>query len=65
MAGGAEHARHYHDDGYVAWHVVEREDADGWSLIFYSRGAIRRVRTYPADWYLYPIAELTRLSWTR
>ena len=35
----------------------------GVSLIFWSEGAVRRVRDYPADWYELSDTELALLSW--
>lgn len=35
----------------------------GHSLIFSSEGAVRRVRVYPAEWYLLSDEELAALSW--
>jgi hypothetical protein len=61
----AGHAREYCDAGFVAWRVTEQDDITGRSLIFAANHAVRRVRTFPTDWYLLPIAELIRLSWTR
>jgi hypothetical protein len=51
------------------WHVSERPFADydrrrGLSLIFASDAAVRRVREYPATWYLLSDEELGALSWT-
>lgn len=50
------------------WHVYERAFADydrrrGPSLVFFSEGAVRRVRDYPADWIELSDEDLIALSW--
>jgi len=35
----------------------------GRSLIFWSEGAVRRVRSYPADWHELSDRDLALLSW--
>lgn len=52
----------------VRWSVKETPFSEydrrrGVSLIFWSEGAVRRVRDYPADWQLLPDEELALLSW--
>jgi hypothetical protein len=55
------------DDGQI-WHVSERPFAEydrrrGFSLIFASELAVRRVRDYPADWFGLSEEALAKLSW--
>ncbi|HET9013697.1 MAG TPA: hypothetical protein VFN38_17860 [Gemmatimonadaceae bacterium] len=50
------------------WQVSERPFSDydrrhGLSLIFASDAAVRRVRTYPADWASLSDDDLLALSW--
>ena len=52
----------------VRWSVKETPFSEydrrrGVSLIFWSEGAVRRVRDYPADWHLLPDEHLALLSW--
>jgi hypothetical protein len=52
----------------VRWSVKETPFSEydrrrGVSLIFWSEGAVRRVRDYPADWQLLPDEDLALLSW--
>lgn len=52
------------------WRVYERPAAhfdrrQAPSLVFESRGAIRRVREYPADWFRLDDRALAALSWRR
>jgi hypothetical protein len=52
----------------MRWQVSERAFADydrrrGLSLIFASESAVRRVRDYPATWFLLSDEELSALSW--
>ena len=61
-------ARTFVDADGVRWQVTERPFADydrrrGFSLIFASDAAVRRVRDYPADWISLSDAELAALSW--
>jgi hypothetical protein len=55
------------DDGQI-WHVFEQRFSEydrrrGFSLIFSSDLAVRRVRDYPADWFDLTEQALTALSW--
>ena len=63
-----EHERVFVDDDGARWKVKEMpfssyDRRSGRSLIFWSDGAVRRVRDYPADWHLLSDAELAKLSW--
>jgi hypothetical protein len=56
------------DGDSVRWHVYEKafsgyDRRSGSSLIFASEAAVRRVRTYPADWQSLSDAQLAELSW--
>lgn len=62
------HERVFVDDDGARWKVKEMpfssyDRRSGRSLIFWSEGAVRRVRDYPADWHLLTDAELAKLSW--
>lgn len=62
------HERVFVDSDGAPWQVKEMPFSDydrrnGRSLIFWSDGAVRRVRDYPADWYLLSDEELMELSW--
>jgi hypothetical protein len=57
--------RVYAEPAGVWWKVTEHLQDGCWSLVFMSAAAIRRVRTYPADWWQLTNAELTALSWAR
>lgn len=55
------------DDGQI-WHVSEQPFSEydrrrGFSLIFASELAVRRVRDYPADWFGLTEDALAALSW--
>jgi hypothetical protein len=55
------------DDGQI-WHVSEQPFSEydrrrGFSLIFASELAVRRVRDYPADWFELSEQALAALSW--
>lgn len=63
-----EHERVFVDSDGARWKVKEMPFSEydrrrGLSLIFWSDGAVRRVRDYPDDWYLLPDDELAILSW--
>jgi hypothetical protein len=63
-----EHERVFVDDDGARWKVKEMafssyDRRSGRSLIFWSDGAVRRVRDYPEQWYLLSDAELAKLSW--
>lgn len=52
----------------LRWQVKEMPFSNydrrrGVSLIFWSEGAVRRVRDYPADWHELSDSELALLSW--
>ena len=56
------------DDDGARWKVKEMpfstyDRRSGRSLIFWSDGAVRRVRDYPQDWHLLTDADLAKLSW--
>jgi hypothetical protein len=56
------------DDDGARWQVKEMPFSEydrrrGLSLIFWSEGAVRRVRDYPAEWYLLSDDDLALLSW--
>jgi hypothetical protein len=60
--------RVFMDADGTRWQVSERPFADydrrrGLSLIFASESAVRRVREYPAAWFLLSDEELSALSW--
>ena len=60
--------RTYTDDIGMAWRVFEQAFSEydrrsGYSLIFASELAVRRVRDYPSDWFTLSTAALERLSW--
>jgi hypothetical protein len=57
--------RDYVDAAGVSWRVSERPGTTGPTLVFMSVSVIRRVASYPADWWMLPVADLIRLSWTR
>jgi hypothetical protein len=64
----AEPVRVFVDADGIRWQVSERPFADydrrrGLSLIFASDAAVRRVREYPADWFILSDDELGALSW--
>ncbi len=55
------------DDGQI-WHVTEQafsvfDRRHGFSLIFTSDLAVRRVRGYPANWFDLDDSALVELSW--
>jgi hypothetical protein len=65
---GAAPVRIFLDADGTRWQVSERPFADydrrrGLSLIFASESAVRRVREYPAGWFLLSDEELSALSW--
>ena len=52
----------------MLWHVAEQPFSEydrrsGSSLIFSSELAVRRVRSYPSNWYSLSDSELVALSW--
>lgn len=60
--------RSFTDDLGQTWLVSERPYSEydrrsGWSLIFSSELAVRRVRDYPSDWFALSDSELSALSW--
>lgn len=60
--------RTFTDEDGVRWKVSEHPFSDydrrcGNSLIFESEAAVRRIRTFPADWHSLCQSELTKLSW--
>jgi hypothetical protein len=57
--------RVYAEPAGVWWKVTEHLQDGRWSLVFMSTAAIRRVRTYPADWWQLSNSELAALSWAR
>ncbi|NUP57034.1 MAG: hypothetical protein HOQ17_01905 [Gemmatimonadaceae bacterium] len=67
-ARGVAPVRIFTDADGTRWQVSERPFADydrrrGLSLIFASDAAVRRVREYPANWFLLSDEELSALSW--
>jgi hypothetical protein len=67
-AHAAAPVRVFVDADGTRWQVSERPFADydrrrGLSLIFASDSAVRRVRQYPANWFLLTDEELSALSW--
>jgi hypothetical protein len=63
-----ERERLFVDSEGIRWQVREMpfssyDRRSGRSLIFWSDGAVRRVRDYPADWHLLSDGELAKLSW--
>ncbi len=63
--GPARPGRTFDDGAGREWRVTEHESASGRSLVFMSASAMRRVSTYPDDWWLLPERELEALSWGR
>jgi mevalonate pyrophosphate decarboxylase len=63
--GSESRSRSIMGDG-VEWHVREAryviDRRSGTSLIFENESTIRRVRSFPADWYSLPDAELFLVS---
>ena len=57
--------RVYAEPAGIWWKVTEHLQDGCWSLVFMSAGAIRRVRTYPEDWWQLSNTELAALSWAR
>jgi hypothetical protein len=57
--------RVYAEPAGVWWKVTEHLQDGCWSLVFMSAAAIRRVRTYPPDWWQLSNGELAALSWAR
>ena len=60
--------RSFTDDLGQTWLVSERPFSEydrrsGWSLIFASELAVRRVRDYPSDWFALSDSDLAALSW--
>ena len=60
--------RTYTDDLGMTWHVTEQPFSEydrrrGSSLIFSSELAVRRVRSYPSDWFTLSEVALAALSW--
>jgi len=65
---GEIRSRLYLDDEGQAWSVSEQpfsayDRRSGWSLIFTSELAVRRVRSYPPNWYELTDEALAELSW--
>ena len=63
-----EHEREFVDAEGTRWRVREMSFSHydrrrGRSLIFWSDGAVRRVRDYPADWHELADHDLVQLSW--
>ena len=61
-------SRTYADDDAQMWYVSEQPFSEydrrsGYSLIFTSELAVRRVRDYPANWFDLSERELAALSW--
>lgn len=66
--GEIERERVFEDAEGNRWRVREStfspyDRRRGRSLIFWSDGAVRRVRDYPDDWYELSDDELAQLSW--
>jgi hypothetical protein len=57
--------RVYAEPAGIWWKVTEHLQDGCWSLVFMSAAAIRRVRTYPPDWWQLSNVELAALSWAR
>jgi hypothetical protein len=60
--------RTFIDELGQSWLVSERPFSEydrrsGFSLIFSSELAVRRVRNYPSDWFTLSDADLAALSW--
>jgi hypothetical protein len=67
-ADAEEREREFVDADGTQWRVKETpfshyDRRRGRSLIFWSDGAVRRVRDYPTDWYELSDGELALLSW--
>ena len=63
---GRADAMFFADRFGTRWQVFELDSADGTPcLVFESAAALRRIRTYPADWRALSPEELAALSWTR
>ena len=67
-ANSEERVRVFVDEDGIRWQVHEMPFSNydrrrGRSLIFWSEGAVRRVRSYPADWYELSDRDLALLSW--
>jgi hypothetical protein len=63
-----ERVRVFVDVDGTRWQVKEMPFSNydrrrGLSLIFWSEGAVRRVRDYPANWHELTDGELALLSW--
>ena len=63
-----EREREFVDVDGTRWRVKEMafslyDRRRGASLIFWSDGAVRRVRDYPTDWHALSDEELALLSW--
>ena len=63
-----ERVRVFVDVDGTRWQVKEMPFSNydrrrGLSLIFWSEGAVRRVRDYPGNWYELSDGELALLSW--
>ena len=63
-----EREREFVDVDGTRWRVKEMafslyDRRRGASLIFWSDGAVRRVRDYPDNWYELSEDDLARLSW--
>jgi hypothetical protein len=68
VAPSDEQTRTYTDESGMTWRVFEQAFSEydrrtGFSLIFASELAVRRVRDYPSDWFTLSAAALERLSW--
>jgi hypothetical protein len=62
-----ERRRRFNDAEGCTWEVREVKNHDydrrgGYCLIFESPGVVRRVRSYPANWFELPAAELHALN---
>jgi hypothetical protein len=67
-SGEPSRVRSFTDDLGQDWLVSEQPFSEydrrrGFSLIFASELAVRRVREYPSDWFTLSDSELAALSW--
>jgi hypothetical protein len=67
-SGEPSPVRSFTDDLGQDWLVSEQPFSEydrrrGFSLIFASELAVRRVREYPSDWFTLSDSELAALSW--
>jgi hypothetical protein len=68
LAENERRSRQFTDDLGQTWLVSEQPFSDydrrsGFSLIFSSELAVRRVRNYPSDWFTLSEPDLAALSW--